>query len=202
MKIYYGDDRAKAERMIKRELGNGYEVIEGESLTLNDMPSVFLGMSLFSEIRNILIKDLGVNKECFSELIKYANSNNKVILWESKLDKRTNVYKELKKAGVAMVECASLEPAKNYEVFDVLEMAMKGNGEKAVRLAEKIEKTQDPFMFVGLLATQAIKKYETRQGGRERQVLKELADLDVKMKTTAEEPWNLIKVYLLRIAII
>ena len=46
--------------------------------------------------------------------------------------------------------------------------------------------------------TQALKKFEQRGGVREKRLLKELAKLDMEMKTTGLEPWMLIKAFLLR----
>ena len=61
IKIFYGDDRVKAQAAIKKLLGDDYEVIEGENLLPSDMASVFYGGSLFSDERKILIKDLSTN---------------------------------------------------------------------------------------------------------------------------------------------
>ena len=71
IKIFYGNDRVKARAMIDRLLGKNYEVIEAENLTRGDMDSVFLGTSLFGETRNILLKSLSENKECWEVLPKY-----------------------------------------------------------------------------------------------------------------------------------
>ena len=66
---------------------------------------------------------------------------------------------------------------------------------------EKIEQTQDPYMFFGLMVSQALRKLEWRpQGTKEKRVLRELATVDMQMKSTAVEPWMLIKSFLLRLA--
>ena len=82
-------------------------------------------------------------------------------------------------------------------MFEIFEMAMR-DGERAVRMCEQIELTQDPYMFFGLMVTQALKKFGVRQGVRERKILKELAELDVRMKTSGMEPWILVKMFLVR----
>lgn len=82
-------------------------------------------------------------------------------------------------------------------VFGVLDMALR-DGRRAVAQVEQIELEQDPYMFFGLLVTQALKKFEQRGGVREKRLLKELAKLDMEMKTTGLEPWMLIKAFLLR----
>ena len=70
-----------------------------------------------------------------------------------------------------------------------------------MRELEKIERTQDPYMFFGLMVSQALKKLEWRpQGTKEKRSLKELSIIDMQMKSTAVEPWMLIKSFLLRLA--
>ena len=197
MKIVFGDDRARAEREIKRSLGEGYEVIEGERLTPEEMASVFYGTSLFGEERKILVKDLGENKSCFGLVTKYTDTPHRVIVWETKLDKRTTMYKELKKLGVEMVEFRKAEPAGKGEVFDIFETALR-DGVRAVKMAEKIENGQDPYMFFGLVVTQAIKRYEQRGGEKEKRVLRELSKTDKLMKTTSTQPWLILKSCFLR----
>lgn len=57
IRIFYGDDRAKALTAAKKLLGQNYEVIDGEELTLNNLPDIFYGVSLFTSSRNLLIKN-------------------------------------------------------------------------------------------------------------------------------------------------
>ena len=140
-----------------------------------------------------LIKDLGENTEVWNKLINYIDTSNKVIIWEQKLDKRTTAYKELAKAGVKMVEFALTEAPEAREVFNILDMAWH-DGKKAVLELEKIEMNQDPYMFVGLMVTQAIKKFEYRQGS------KEISKLDIRMKSTSMQPWSLLKSFLLQVS--
>ena len=87
IKIFYGDDRVKAQSAIKKLLGEDYEVIESENLLPSDMASVFYGGSLFSNERKILIKDLTANKDCWEEVPKYLDSTHAIILLEAKVDK-------------------------------------------------------------------------------------------------------------------
>lgn len=198
IKIFYGENRGAAIDAAKRILGDGYEVVEGETLAVEMMASVFLGMSLLSPKRVILIKDLGENKACFEELPKYLKTPHEVILVETKLDKRTAAYKELKDK----VEIKEFAVAKNFDanvVFDVFGVA-KRDGKKAVEMLEKIEDKQEPFMFVGLLVSQAIKDFNYRGGAKEKRVLEELSKLDMQMKTTSLQPWLLVKGFLLRIS--
>jgi hypothetical protein len=217
LRIFYGENRLEAEKAVKRTLGEGYEVFEGESLTAGDLPSIFQGTSLFGGgfgggdgsgsgagglgggVRRILLKNLGENAEVWAKLADYIETEHEVVVWEGKIDKRSTGYKQLKEAGVEMEEFATLKKPEAGLVFGILDTAMR-NGEKAVRDLEKIEADQDPFMFFGLLVTQALKKYEYSGGGaRERRILKELAKVDLQMKSTGVEPWMLIKSFLLRV---
>lgn len=201
IKIVFGDDRLQAERIIKRELGNSYEVFEGENLDANDMPSLFLGVSLFGDKRKVLVKNLSDNKDCFVLLSKYVNTEHLVILWEEKFDKRTSAYKELKKLGVELIECKMMEPTNSREVFDVFDTMLR-DGKRAVKMIERMEKDQDAYMFFGLLVTQAIKKYEMRQGIKEKRVLKELSKTDILMKTSGADPWTLIKMLAIKLSLL
>ena len=98
IRIFYGEDRVMAQKMVKRQLGEEYEVIEAESLQASDMASVFLGTSLFGETRTILVKDLSSNKECWEILPKFVDDcSHNIVIWETKIDKRSATYKALSK---------------------------------------------------------------------------------------------------------
>lgn len=200
LKIYYGEDRLGAEKAVKRELGEGYEVFEGESLAVTDLPSVFRGTSLFeTEKRRILLKDVGENTAVWEKAVDYLDTEHAVVIWEMKLDKRSAGYKRLKDAGAMMLEFPAKKKPEINLVFNILDAALN-DGERAVKMVGQIEMEQDPYMFFGLMVTQALKKYDTRRAGRrERELVKELARVDMQMKTTAVEPWTLIKSCLLRI---
>lgn len=200
LRVLYGLNRLEAEKNVKKFLGEGYEVFEGEKLEGTDLPSIFLGTSLFgAEKRRILLKDVGENSVVWEKLADYASTEHEVVIWEMKLDKRSAGYKRLKEAGVEMREFAELRKPEEGMVFNILDMALR-DGRQAVAMAEKIELTQDPYMFFGLMVTQALKKYELSGGKvREQRLVKELAKLDREMKSTNIEPWTLVKGFLLRI---
>ena len=199
IRIFYGDDRVRVQSEVGRVLSVGYEVVEGENLHISDMASLFFGASLFDEKRRILVKDLGENTECFEELPKYLESSHEVVVWESKLDKRTTTYKDLVKAKVEMREFKLAEAPEKKMVFDVLDEAWRGNGRRAVELVEKIEVTNDPYMFVGLMVSQMVRKLES--GDRKaKRAIEMLAECDLQMKSTGMEPWVLVKAMLVRLA--
>lgn len=201
VRVYYGEDRVAAEKAVKGILGAKYEVFEGEDLTVNDLPSVFQGASLFSaDKRQILLKNLSENAEVWAKIVDYLETEHEVVIWEPKIDKRSATYKALKSSGVEMKEFASKKSPEMNLVFGIFDLAMR-DGKKAVSEIEKIELTQDPYMFMGLMVTQALKKFEASRGGsRERRILKLLAELDLQMKSSSIEPWTLVKATLVRFA--
>lgn len=198
LRVFVGDDRVSAEMALKRLIGGNYEVFEGENLSVGDLPSIFRGTSLFETgKRRILLKNLSENAAVWEKIAEYAGTEHEVVVWELKIDKRSVGYKNLKTAGVEIQEFALKAKPEAKMVFGVLDMALR-DGRRAVAQVEQIELEQDPYMFFGLLVTQALKKFEQRGGVREKRLLKELAKLDMEMKTTGLEPWMLIKAFLLR----
>lgn len=201
IQIFYGDDRIKAQEAVKMVLGADYEVFEGENLTLPDLINLFLGSSLFADRRRILIKDLSENSELFKKVSDYIKTENAVIIWESKLDKRTSTYKELSKK-VKIKEFKLVENVDKKLVLDIFNVAFY-NGEKAVRMIEKIKNDQDPYMFFGLMVSQAVTRFEKNPNGeKEKRVLSELSDIDIKLRTTLTQPWLLIQSFLLRVSLL
>lgn len=201
IRIFYGDDRLKIKEAIKGLFGDNYEVLEGSEIQTADLPSIFLGGSLFAEKRAILIKDLGENKEVFDKLPSYMSTPHEVVLFESKLDKRTVTYKEIKDK-IEIREFKMPEQANMNVVFDIFKTA-KRDGRKAVKMLEEIENTQDPYMFFGLLVSQALKDFQYRQGTKEKRVLLELSKLDNQMKTgSSMQPFSLLKSFLLQVSLL
>lgn len=199
LRVFVGEDRLAAEMALKRVIGGNYEVFEGENLVVNDLPSIFQGTSLFETgKRRILLKNLSENPALWEKVADYADTEHEVVVWELKLDKRSLGYKNLKSSGVEIQEFALKAKPEAKMVFGVLDTALR-DGKRAVAQVEQIELEQDPFMFFGLLVTQALKKFEQKGGAKEKRLLKELAKLDMEMKTTGLDPWMLIKAFLLRV---
>ncbi|MBR5046579.1 hypothetical protein IKX73_03075 [Candidatus Saccharibacteria bacterium] len=198
IKIFYGDDRVRAKQEIIKNLGNDYEVLDGNDIEKNNLPTIFLGASLFVDKRKILIHDFTANKQIFSELEKYLDTPHDIILFETKLDKRSTTYKALKDK----LEFREFKLPENTDfriVFDIYRTAKK-DGKKAIKMLEKIKLNEDPIQFTGLLVSQAIKDYAAHQGITEKRILRELARTDLQMKTTKVEPWLLVESFLLRLA--
>lgn len=200
IRVFYGEDRVRARKMIDKQLGDGYEIFEAENLTTSDMASLFLGVSLFGEERRILVKNLSDNKECWAMLPDFVEDcTHDVIIWENKLDKRSAAYKALsKEKRIEFKEFALAEDANKKIVFDIFDIALRGDGMGAVKACEKIEATNEPYMFMGLMVTQAIKKLQYNNA-KASKALKILAQADMDMKTTGIEPWKVIKMALLKI---
>lgn len=197
IRIFTGDDRVRAQKEIVKILGDGYEVIEGAEILAEDLASVFLGASLFAEERKILIRDLSANKAAFEKLPLYLGTAHEVVILETKLDKRSATYKELK--GKVEIREFDLPKNKNFNVvFDIYRVAKK-DGARALAMLDQVQQEEDPIMFAGLLVTQALKDYKMRQGASEKRVLAELSKLDLDLKSTTLQPWLLIRAFLLRL---
>lgn len=199
IKVFYGEDRVRAKQEIKKFLGTkDYEIIEGIDLSPTDLPSIFLGTSLFAEQRSILIRDITPNKPAYEKLPNYLNTPHKIAILESKLDKRSATYKELKDRIEFKEFILPKNPNFNL-VFDIYRTA-KYDGAKAVKMLEKIKTEEDPIMFCGLLISQALKDFKKHQGTKEKRALIELSKLDLNLKSTSFEPWLLVQSFLLRLS--
>ena len=199
IRIFCGDDRIKAQKEIKRILGDNYEIVEGAELDINDLPSVLMGASLLADTRHILIRDIAINKTAFDELPKYLNTPHEVILLESKLDKRSTTYKALKDK-IEIREFVLPQAVDFRQVFDIYQVA-KTDGVRALQILERIKPYEDPIQFTGLIASQAIKDFTARPSGvKERKTLKELAKADLTMKSTKIDPWLIVESFLLRLS--
>lgn len=196
IRVFYGDDRVRAIDEIQKLLGKDHETIEGAEMTTGDLPSVMMGVTLFADKRKILIRDMTANKAVFEGMTKYLNTPHEVILLESKIDKRSVAYKELKDK-IEFREFKLPEKTNFNAVFDVYRIA-KRDGMKAVIELRKLEPEQDPMMFFGLLVSQALKDYAARSGVYEKKVLKELSRADMLMKTSGGDAWKLIESFLVR----
>lgn len=195
IKIFTGDDRVRAKNEIVKLLGKSYEIIEGADLAPEALPSVFYGNTLFADKRKILIRDISTNKPVFDKLPDYLDTPHDVIIQEIKLDKRPTTYKAIKPK--VEIKDFSLPENPNFRlVFDIYKTAKK-DGKKAVDMLEKIKQDEDPIMFFGLLASQAIKDYDQKQGTKEKRALAELAKLDLRLKSSSHDPWLLIEAFLL-----
>ena len=198
IRVFYGDDRIRAKQEIAKSLGTDYEILDGPDINLNDLPSIFLGASLFATERNILIRDLSINKPAYEALINFLNTPHNIIIFETKLDKRTATYKNLKDK----LEFKEFKLPENQDfrlVFDIYRTA-KTDSRKAIEMLSKIKLSEDPIKFTGLLVSQALKDFSAHPNQEGKQILKALAKIDLQMKTTKVEPWLLVESFLLKLS--
>ncbi len=200
IKVYYGDDRVRAKKDIEAFLGDEYEIVEGAELTVEDLPSLFWGGSLFSEKRNILIRDLFGNKSVYDKLPEHINTVHNIAIFEQKIDKRSSTYKTLKDK-IDWKEYKIPVNTNLKKVFDIYVIAKK-DGARAVTMLDEIKSEEDPIMFCGLMISQALKDYKVHSGAKEKRALKELSKLDLSLKSTSVQPWLLVQAFLLRLALL
>ncbi|MBP3899565.1 hypothetical protein J6D24_02045 [Candidatus Saccharibacteria bacterium] len=203
IKVFYGSDRKKIDAEVKKILGTDYEVFDGENLKKEDIVNVFLGTSLFAEKRKILLKDLTPargeqGEDLYEEIAKYVDTPHTIVIWETNVSQKKTYKDFLKSKNVEAKKFDLADKVDMRAVFNIYDTALV-DGARAVKMLTELQDKQDPYMFFGLLVSQAIKKYEWRQGTKEKRVLKELSKVDMQMKTTAVEPWYLVKSFLLRL---
>lgn len=218
IQVFTGDDRVRIQAEVKKVLGKDYEVFEGENLTAQDLMNICAGASLFAERRRILIKDLtpvrktgeasatsssNATSSCetdfYAELAKYVNTPHEIVIWETTTPLK-KAYKDfIKNPKVRQQKFEKTKPVDAGKVFEIFDVAWT-DGPRAVKMLAEIQGENDPYMFFGLLASQAIRKYEFRAGAKEKRVLKELSRLDMLMKTTSYQPWLLLQAFLLQVS--
>ena len=162
-------------------------------------------MTFFEAERRILIKDLFLKKDLVEKLPNLINTPHKIVLLETKLDKRGAVYKELVKLAKTNSEikfetfAATEQTVDRNAVFRIFDLAMT-DGRRAVKNLQAIESDNDPYATIGAWTKKACDLLE-RNPKKARAILKELAKIDVLVKSTdfSKEPWILLEGLLLRI---
>jgi uncharacterized Fe-S cluster-containing radical SAM superfamily protein len=90
---------AKLSKLAKKD-GFDIERIDGENLASSDMVSLVSGISLLSEKRFIVVKNLSLNAGVWAvldEFISKISSDIILVIIEDKLDKRTKAFKAISK---------------------------------------------------------------------------------------------------------
>lgn len=93
---------ARAVTKIADDFSGAAERVDGSELDLSQLPDLLMGATLFAEQRLVIIKQLSDNKAvwtAFGDWLKRVSPDVHLVLVESKLDKRTGVYKDLQKAA-------------------------------------------------------------------------------------------------------
>lgn len=199
IRIFYGNDRQKAQSAIDKILGDDYEIIEAENIERADMDSIFRGTSLFGETRNILLKNLNENKSCWESFPNYLDTTHKVIIWLLTLDRRSAVYKKIEKnKSIEFKEFKLAEKVNQFLAFDIAKEAFAGRGTKAVKMCEEAEITDDPYLMMGAIASYATKMLSAGNAKAVR-AIKILAKADIDMKSANVDAWSVLKIALLKI---
>ena len=198
IKVFTGDDRVKAKQEAVRFLGQEYEVFDGPDLLEDDLLNIFLGSSLLTPQRSILIRDLSKNKTLFDKLPNYLDTPHKIVVLETKIDKRSTVYKVLKEKN--LLRDFPLSQNADYKKAIGIFPTAKRDGRKAIAMLEEIKTQEDPIMFFGLLVSSALKDYDRNQGIKEKRILKLLSQLDLKIKSSSLDPWLIIESFLIQVS--
>ncbi len=208
--VYKGSDRAAIAAEVAKVLGNDYEIFEGENLGVQELMNIFCGTSLFGEKRRILIKDLTpapkkgdddkkARVDFYEKMEEYVDTQHTIVIWESYTTQKASYKKFVKLKNVTEKKFEKTKPIDSRKVFDVMDVAYR-DGRRAVQILNEIKGENDPYMFFGLMASQAIRKYGLSAGEKEKRVLVELSQLDMQMKSVNIEPWALISSFLLRLS--
>lgn len=199
--VFTGSDRVKISAAIKKVLGADYEVFEGENLTAADLANIFLGQTIFSDKRHVLIKDLTFSSidDPYTTIAPYVDTSHIIAIWETSPSRKKSCKDFLKNKTVQNKRYDLAVSIDSKKIFDVFDIAMR-DGCRAVKMVEEMESSNDPYMFFGLLASQALRKFQFSGGAKERSILKSLSDLDLAMKSSTVNPWMLIKSFLLQLS--
>lgn len=87
-------------RRIVEGFDGSAEKIDGSEIELRQLPDLLMGVSLFSEKRLVVIKNLSENSSVwidFADWLDRVSDDIHVVLVDQKPDKRTRTYKELQK---------------------------------------------------------------------------------------------------------
>lgn len=172
-----------------------------ESATISTDPTTTSTSSTDSTTKSINSSD---PYEIFGEFI---DTPHEIIIWESTTPQHKSYRDFIKNQKVQYQKFEKPEEDKwaSFRIFDIALVDGKRAVAELDRLLEKAAKggevkMLDPYSMVGALSTAAIKKFELHAGRKERQILKELSSLDIKLKSTTFDPWTLVKVFLLKVS--
>ena len=200
IRIFYGNDRVTARKMIDRVLGEDYEKFEGENLTAADLDSLFLGLSIFGENRRILVKNLSENKELWEKLPNFLETSHSIVLWEMNFDKRIAINKTLANSKkIELKEFKLPEKIEKNAAFAPFDLAYSGNLTAALRECDKLQETTEAYALIGAMASQAIRKLDGRNK-KAVAAVKILAKADMDRKSSNVDAWNIVRLALAKIA--
>ncbi|MBI3494542.1 DNA polymerase III subunit delta [Candidatus Saccharibacteria bacterium] len=141
--LLYGENDFELKKHLKKIVSefadaNSTEKIDGDSITIDDLPNLLSGMSLFSQNRLVVLYDASSNKDVWDKLADYIendNSDTQLVLVEASPDKRTRTFKQLQKhANVVQFNNLNENEAKSW----LLNEAKASKVDLTATLAEKI----------------------------------------------------------------
>ncbi len=100
--LLIGDNSFEIERSLSEitaDFDGDVERIDGSNLQLSQLPDLLMGVSLFSNARTVVIRDLSSNKAIwltFGDWLTRVSDDIHLVLVEPKPDKRTTTFKSLK----------------------------------------------------------------------------------------------------------
>jgi len=100
-----GDNSFEIEQYVKgltQDFDGEVEKIDADSINLNNLPDLLMGVSLFSQKRLIIIRRLSQNSSIWkiiADWLDKISDDITLILVEPTLDKRTGAYKAISKNG-------------------------------------------------------------------------------------------------------
>jgi DNA polymerase-3 subunit delta len=133
MHLLTGENTFETERRLK-ELIAGYdgdvERFDGEGLSVEQLPDLFSGATLFSSKRLVIIKNASQNKSLWSLLADWLEKgiDNDVIFVEEHPDKRTKTYKWLEKNSEVFA-------SKELQPFEAVRWLQQGAEKKHVNIS-------------------------------------------------------------------
>lgn len=92
-------------RQIVAGFSGDAERIDGSELDVKRLPDLLMGSTLFADKRLIIIKNLSENKAIWPDFVGWIpriSDDSELVLVDSKPDKRTLTYKELKKVATVI----------------------------------------------------------------------------------------------------
>lgn len=142
-----GDNTFELERRLKEIVDNSAtqaERFDGSELSLEQLPDLFMGATLFATQRMIILRNVSGNKTVWSllpEWLERLDGSTEVVLIETHPDKRTKTYKWLEK-NTTVTEGRELQPHE----------AVKWVGELAEKYKMKLPREMAQFLvdYVGV----------------------------------------------------
>ncbi len=132
--LFSGDNSFEVEQRVRKLIAGfdgDVEKNDGSELTLEQLPDLLAGVTLFSAKRLIIIKNASENKPLWTTLSEWLEKgvDNEVIFIESHIDKRTKTYKWLEKHATVF----TAQALQAHEALQWLETEARRRGVELAR---------------------------------------------------------------------